>query len=79
MSTGIVFSENESNDFNRSDFEVGIEKSFSDFAYYLKTRDRSKFKPFSSSLKEWKKMASEVEREEENRRNGTEHTGNRDF
>jgi hypothetical protein len=76
MSTGIVFSENESNDFNRSDFEVGIEKSFSDFAYYLKTGDRSKFKPFSGSLKEWKELAAEVEREQESIGYGTEHTGN---
>ncbi|MDR0992449.1 MAG: hypothetical protein LBL87_06100 [Ruminococcus sp.] len=75
MSTDIIFSENGSNDFDRTNFEVGIKNSFSDFAYYLKTRDRSKFKPLENSLREWKIMAEEIKNNKESGSYGTEYTG----
>jgi hypothetical protein len=75
MSTGIVFSDSGKNDFDKTGFEVGIKSSFSDFAYYLKTADRSKFKPFKNSLKEWKALAEEVKIEKESGYYGLEYSG----
>jgi hypothetical protein len=57
---GIVYPKEISEDFDREAFESGLSKSFSDFAYYLKTGDRSRFKPFKESIKEWKELADNV-------------------
>ncbi|MDR0975296.1 MAG: hypothetical protein LBL80_06345 [Ruminococcus sp.] len=64
MDNGIVYSGNESKDFDKKQFEAGFSKSMSDFAHFLKTGDRSKFKPMGESLSEWKRLADEVRKEE---------------
>jgi hypothetical protein len=64
MDSGIIYSSNESKDFDKKEFEAGFSKSMSDFAYYLKTGDKSKFKPMHESISEWKRLADDVRKEE---------------
>ncbi|MDR0903133.1 MAG: hypothetical protein LBM59_00690 [Ruminococcus sp.] len=68
MDEGIIFSGNESKDFDKKQFDTGFNKSISDFSHYLKTGDKSKFKPMHESLSIWKRLADDVRKEELNDR-----------
>jgi hypothetical protein len=73
MSDGIVYPKQDNPDFDKEMFEAGLRSSFSDFAFFLNTGDKSKFRPFKKALGEWKTLADEVKRETAGGNYGSEH------